>query len=188
MAAGGTAENVQVGPGRLWIAPVGTAMPTSASAALDAAFWPLGYTEEGTSVDIEYTSEDVLVAEELDPIMKVNTARAVTLNVQSAEVTRKRLAVAVNLGAEYADSAASIDLPDGSVEAVGVMVVWDSAETATGNDDNIRWVFPKVQNGGTITIARQKAPQKALLPLELGAVKVTDQPIARVFPNADGLV
>jgi hypothetical protein len=49
-------------------------------------------------------------------------------------------------------------------------------------------VFPKVQNGGTISIARQKAPQKALLPLELGAVKVTGQPIARVFPNADGLV
>ena len=34
MAAGGTSSNVQHGPGRLDVAPVGTAEPTTASAAL----------------------------------------------------------------------------------------------------------------------------------------------------------
>lgn len=188
MSAGGTTTNVKLGPGRVWIAPVGTASPASASATLDAAFWALGYTEEGTTIDIEYTSEGIEVAEELDPIDYVNTARSVTLNLQAAEVTRKRLAVTLALGAEYTDDAQSIDLPDGSVDQVGVMVVWDSEETAAANADNIRWVIPKVLPGGTVSIARQKAPNKSLLPMELQAVKVTGSPIARVFPNAAGLV
>lgn len=188
MSAGGTTENVTLGPGRVWIAPVGTAAPTSASAALDVAWWALGYTEEGTTIDIEYTSEAIEVAEELDPIDYVNTARAVTLNLQAAEVTRRRLAVTLSLGAEEPDGAQVLDLPDGAATQVGVAIVWDSEETAAGNDQNKRWYIPKVLPAGTVSIARQKAPNKALLPMELNAVKVTGAPLARIFPNADGLV
>jgi len=188
MSAGGTTTNVKLGPGRVWIAPLGTAAPTSASAALDAGYWALGYTEDGTTVDIEYTSEGIEVAEELDPIDYVNTARSVKLNLQAAEVTRKRLAVVLALGAEYSDDASVIDLPDGAAQQVGVSIVWDSAETAVGNDQNIRWYIPKVLPAGTVSIARQKAPNKALLPMELNAVLVTGSPLARIFPNAAGLV
>lgn len=188
MSAGGVSEQVKLGPGRLWIAPVGTAVPTSASAALDPAYWALGYTEEGTTITIEYTAEAIEVAEELDPIDYVNTARSVKLAVSAAQVTRKRLAVAVSLGAEYVDNAAVLDMPAADAPQVGVAIVWDSAETATGNSENIRWFFPKVLPAGAIEIARQKAPNKALLPLEFNAVKITGLPIARVFPNAAGLV
>jgi len=188
MSAGGTTTNVKLGPGRVWIAPIGTAAPTSASSAPDPAFWALGYTEEGTTISIEYTAEAIEVAEELDPIDYVNTARAVTLSLSAAEVTRKRMAVAVSLGAEYADNAAVLDLPDADQPQVGVAVIWDSAETAAGNDQNIRWYIPKLLPAGTLEIARQKAPNKALLPMELNAVKLTGSPLLRVFPNAQGLV
>ena len=188
MSAGGTTTNVKLGPGRLWIAPVGTTAPTSASAAPDAAWWALGYTEEGTTISIEYTSEGIEVAEELDPIDFVNTARAVTLSVSAAEVTRKRFAVAIGSGAAEVDNAAPIDLPDADAVQQGVAVMWDSAETAAGNDQNIRWYIPKLLPAGTIEIARRKAPDKALLPMELNAVKVTGSPLLRVFPNAQGLV
>jgi len=188
MAAGGTTTNVKLGPGRVWIAPVGTTAPVNASSALDNAFWALGYTEDGTTVDIEYTSEGIEVAEELDPIDYVNTARAITFNFQAAEATRKRLAVGLALGAEYTDDAQVLDFPEGAADQVGVALVWDSEEDADANDANIRWFVPKLLPAGTISIARQKAPNKTLLPMELNAVKVTGTPIVRVFPNASGLV
>lgn len=188
MSAGGTTANVKLGPGRVWIAPIGTAAPTSASAAPHADFWALGYTEEGTTISIEYTSEDINVAEELDPIDVVNTARNVTLALQAAEVTRKRMAVSLSLGAAYLDDATVLDLPDADAPQVGVALIWDSAEDAAGNDQNIRWYIPKLLPTGTIEIARQKAPNKALLPMELKAVKLTGSPLLRIFPNANGLV
>lgn len=187
MSAGGTTTEVTLGPGRIYIAAVGTTAPTSASAALPSAWWSLGYTEDGTTVDIELTSEAIEVAEELDPIDYVLSARAVTIKVQCAQVTKKRLAVALALGAGYTDDGAYLDLPDGSVTQTGVSLVWDSAEDPT-DGTNRRWYIPKVLNAGTVSIARQKAPSKALLPLELKAVKVTSDPLARVFPNASGLV
>lgn len=188
MSAGGTPSNVKLGPGRIWIGPVGSTAPTNASSAPDTAFWALGYTEEGTTVDIESSGEPIEVAEELDPIDFVLTARSVTLNVAAAEVTRKRLAVALALGASYADNAAALDFPSGSDTQVGVAVIWDSAETAAGNSENIRWYIPKMMPSDTSSIARQKAPNKSTLPLVLNAIKTASYPIARVFPNASGLV
>lgn len=188
MSAGGSPSNVKLGPGRLWIGPVGATAPTNASSAPDAAFWALGYTEEGTTMDIERTSENVEVAEELDPVAIVNTARSIVFNVSAAEMTKKRLAVALAAGADYVDNAAAFDFPEDS-EPVGVAVIWDSEETAAGNSNNRRWYVPKMIAGGTtISIPRQKAPNKSLIPMALSAVKTDGNPIVRIFPNASGQI
>ena len=73
MAAGGTPGNVKLGAGRLYYAPLGTTEPTNCSTALPSAWIAVGYTENGTSIDTAITSEDIEVAEELDPIDNVNT-------------------------------------------------------------------------------------------------------------------
>ena len=52
----GTVENVHLGVGWLYVAPIGTTEPTTASAALDAAFDPIGYTEDGSQFTTQVTS------------------------------------------------------------------------------------------------------------------------------------
>lgn len=190
MSAGGTTENIQLGPGRLYVAVVGTAMPASASAALPSGtFIPLGYTEAGTTVTIEVTRDPINVAEELDPVDYVNSARSVKMEVALAEVTRKRLALALAMGTAELDNAAVLDFPDPSTPSLGMMLVWDSAEDPTDVAlDNRRWIVPKMIPSGSIAIARQKSPAKSTLPLTLNATKVTGSPIVRVFPNSRGLV
>lgn len=189
MAAGGITEQIALGPGRLWVASVGTAAPVSASAALAVDWWALGYTEEGTTIDIEVTRDPIEVAEELDPVDYVNSARSVTLSVALAQVTRKRLALSLAMGTGFVDNAAVLDFPDADTPSVGLALIWDSAETATNLAlKNRRWYIPKMLPSGTISIARQKSPSKSTLPLELNAVLVTGSPLVRVFPNADGLV
>ena len=188
MSAGGTTSNIQLGPGRLWVAPVGTTAPVSASAALDTAFWALGYTEDGTTVDIDITMEGIEVAEEIDPVLFATSARSVKFTMALAEVTRKRMALALALGTAYVDNAAALAMPSADTAPVGMALVWDSNETATGDATNRRWYVPKVLPMGTISVARQKSPNKSTLPLELNAVLVTGSALLSIFPNSSGLI
>lgn len=188
MAAGGTAGNVDLGPGRLWVAPLGTTEPTSASTALDAAFWAIGYTEDGTEIQTNITNEAVTVAEELDPVSNEITGRETQLAVQMAEMTRKRLYLALGGGAGLVDNANPLT-PPAPAAVVPVILVWDSEETATGNNQNRRYIFHSCTPSGTITTARRKAPQKALLSVTFKcAITTAAGAPFTVRPNASGQV
>lgn len=187
MAAGGDPALIEIGPGRLWYAPLGTAEPTSASAAMPSAWQAIGYTENGTEVAIEQTVDEVNVAEELDPVAYVNSKRVTQVTLAMAEPTRKRLAVVLGLGAGYTDSAASLEPPDPGTE-VGVMLVWDSQENAAANANNIRWVFRAAKPSGTATIARMKSPAKSTLPVVFMVTKPTGAKSFIVYPNSVGQI
>lgn len=187
MAAGGNPNNISLGAGRLYVAPIGTAEPISASTALDVAFRSVGYTEEGTTVRVDLTNEEIEVAEELEPVLYVQNKRTVMLMVQMAEATRRNLALAIGGAANAANDATSYEPPDPGQESA-FMVVWDSEETATGNADNVRWLFRSCKSGGQIETQRNKAPNKALLPIELNVQKPAGLAPFKVFPSATGLV
>lgn len=186
MAAGGTPGNVLLGPGRLYYAPLGTTEPVSCSAALPSAWISVGYTEEGTQVDMEITSESIEVAEELDPIRFSQTKRTTKLMLSMAEVTKKRLALALGAGAGAADDAAFFEPPDPSA-IVGVMLVWDSDEVPSAT--NRRWIFRQCTPSGTTSVARKKAPNKSLIPVTFDCAKPSaSTPPVRVYPNASGQI
>jgi hypothetical protein len=147
----------------------------------------VGYTEEGTTVETEITTEAVEVAEELDPILYVMTRRMTRLNVEMAEMAVSRLALAMGAGASRADDATNFEFPIPSA-IVGVMLVWDSEEVPTVNT-NRRWIFRSVVPNGTISISRHKAPDKATIPAQFQCQLPSGQtsPV-RIFPNASGLV
>lgn len=187
MSAAGNSDNISLGAGRLWVAPIGTAEPTSASSALDAAFRAVGYTEDGTTVTIELSNEEIEVAEEYDPVLYVMAKRKIMLKAQLAEATRRNLALTVGGLANDANDATAYTPPDPGAE-VPFIVVWDSEETALGNADNIRWLFHQCKSGGTIETKRNKAPNKALLPVELNVEKPASTPPFKVFPNSAGQV
>lgn len=187
MAAGGTTNNIEIGPGRLWYAPLGTAEPTSASAALPSAWQAIGYTEDGSEFALDQTVDEILVAEELDPVKYVNSKRTGQLTLAMAEPTRKRLALAIGLGAAETDSAASLEPPDPGTE-LGVMLVWDSQETAAANANNIRWIFRQAKPSGTATISRRKSPTKSTLPVVFMVSKPTGVKSFIVYPNSAGQI
>jgi hypothetical protein len=186
MAAGGTTGNVLIGPGRLYYAPLGTAEPASCSAALPSAWIPIGYTEQGSQVEIAITSEAIQVAEELDPVRFTQTSRMTKLSMELAETTKKRLALALGAGATFNDDTASIDFPDPSL-IVGVMLVWDSNEAPDAT--NRRWIFRQCTPTGSTVVARKKAPDKSTLPITFDCAKPSAALASvRVFPNASGQV
>lgn len=192
MAAGGNKKKVSLGPGRLYKAPLGTAEPTSASAALPSAWIPIGYTEDGTEVSTDITSEDVEVAEELDPIDTVITKRVTTITVQPAQSTVSNLAVSMGGDVTRVDGALAYEFPDPQ-DIVAFMLIWDSNEdpTTVGVDGatNRRWIFRSCKPSGTVVSAKRKAPQKSLVPMIVKANKPDNgaSPV-KIFPNALGVI
>jgi hypothetical protein len=187
MAAGGSSDNIKLGPGRIYFAAVGTTTPVSASAALPSANWtPLGYTEAGSEFEVAITTEGIEVEEELDPVLYSPTKRETKFRFQAVETTVSRLALAVGTGAERADDAAVFKFPAPSA-IVPVQLVWDSDETPTAT--NSRIIFPKAYPTGTIRIARRKAPNKATIPMEFLLAYDSDAATtAIVYPNSSGLI
>lgn len=190
MAAGGNPQNVKLGPGRLYFAPLGTTEPTVGSAVLPSAWTPLGYTENGSEFGFALTNEDVEVAEELDPIDAVNTKRALTLTVEAAEATKRNLQVLTGGGAAALNDGTPFEPPTPGTE-VGVMLVWDSSDTAGASGDilNRRVLMRKAVPSGNINIARRKAPAKTTLPAVLKLVKpdANNGPI-KFFPDQSGRI
>lgn len=187
MAAGGDPGNIKLGPGRLYVAELGTTEPTLASAALPSAWRPVGYTEEGHSVTDETTSEAIEVAEELDPVGYENTRRTGAIVFSMAERTRANLALALNMGATGHEGSDAIEPPDLG-EEVRVMLLWD-ADPNDATASNIRWLWRQVFQSGNVERQARKAPQKRLLPVTFRVEKpATGEKVWKAWPNPAGLV
>jgi len=185
MAAGGIPGNVRVGPGRIYVAAIGTAEPVSASAVLPSAWFAVGYTEEGSLFSTSTTSEPLDVAEELDPIRYENTSRESSITFSMAEVTRRNLFLALNQGAGGANDATIIQPPNLGAE-VRTMIVVDSDETPSAT--NVRWIFRRGYQSGTIELARRKSPQKSLVAVTFRLELPTGQTAWAIYPNSSGLI
>jgi len=185
MAAGGNSDNISIGPGRIYIAPLATTEPASCSATLPSAWLAIGYTEEGTVVTIANTSAEVEVAEELDPVRYLNTKRTTKVSFAMAEMTVRNLALALADGAGRALDATAYEPPDAGTDTA-VMIVWDSEDTPSAT--NVRWLFRQAKASGNIAIARKKSPNKATIPVEFNLEKPASAAAFKVYPNSSFLV
>ena len=185
MAAGGNSGNISLGAGRLYVAPIGTSEPADNSTALPSAWRAIGYTEEGSTIQVELNNEEIEVEEEFEPVLWVLNKRTTMVMFEMAEATRRNLALAMGTGANEANDDTAYEPPIPGDE-VGFMLVWDSDETASA--DNRRWLFRQCKISGTIETARQKAPNKATLPVEINVEKPATAAPFKVFPNSAGLI
>lgn len=165
----GTPAAVKLGPGLLYVAPIGTTEPTTLTGALPSAWVALGYTEEGSEITFEMSFEDVPVAEELDPVKVVATGRMTTVQFELAQLTARNLSVAFNGGTITGPTGGYVtfDPPDLGEEE-RLMLVWQA------DDNEERWLFRRVLQVGSVTIARRKAPDKATIPCEFKCEIPTD--------------
>lgn len=185
MAAGGTSSNVEIGPGRLYVAPLGTSEPASCSAALPTAWSAVGYTEAGSTFTLTLTQSEVDVAEEIDPIAYTLSKRVAQVAFAMAEITRRNLALAVGSGAGAANDATTYEPPDPGLE-VAVMMVWDRMDVPTAANERI--LFRQCKSGGTIALNRAKSPAKSLLAVVFNLEKPTGSAPFKVYPSSTGLI
>jgi hypothetical protein len=96
----GTAGNVIVGPARLVVAPIGTALPvldgTVDPVVFGAGWQEVGYTDAG--VQIAYTPgvKDIMVDEEMATIKKILDSEKLVISCALAETTMKNLSRAIS--------------------------------------------------------------------------------------------
>lgn len=149
---------VKVGPGALYVAPLGTTAPADLATPWGVAWIPLGYTEEGHEFAAENTFEAIEVAEELLPIRQEQTGSNLTVEMALAEMTAKNVQLALNGGTITSGDGFVTFEPPELGEATRVALGWES------QDHLERWVWYKCLQTGNVAIARRKAPAKATIP------------------------
>ena len=184
----GTISEVIVGTGVLYVAAIANdgnasgdyvAFPTDdgASAWSDpASSWvDVGYSEDGWTLEMDKTFEDIMVAEEIDPIATFKTAQEVRLTGELAQASQANLQVALGGG--------TITTGDGSngyqsgYNAVMPPATDDFDEKSlllivdgpAGADRHVE--IPRAVNVGAFAMAHQKAPQKVVIATEFKVLK-----------------
>lgn len=156
----GTPLAVRVDVGLIYVAPVGTTEPASPTASIPSAWVPVGYTESGHVFTTGTTSEEVEVAEELDPIRYVSTKRTGTFEVELAEINVQNWAIALNGGdiGSPAGGFVTFEPPDLGDES-RLAILWRA------DDDLEQLVVRQALCASDVAVQRRKAPQKATIPV-----------------------
>ena len=169
-APSSVAVNVLSDPGYLWMAPLGTAEPTTVVAggkftdALPAAWVPLGATTEGSTFSYSTSIEAIRVAEYFDPIKYSTTERNGTIAFNLANFTLSNWKRALNggVGALTSTGTTGTELttfePPAPGSEVRVMLMWEST------DSTVRLLVRQGIQGGEVSSAFQKAPSIAAIP------------------------
>lgn len=158
--ARGNPAGLALGPGKLYIAVLGTDEPadlTTPWETVSANWIPLGYTDEGSTFTYSVDSENVEVAEELDPVAVALTSRELGLTFALAEITATNLKRALNGGSIVSGTGIVTFEPPDLGEEVRTMLGWES------EDGSERWVYRKCLQVGNMEMSRAKGAAKATI-------------------------
>ena len=161
--ARGTPSAISLGPGMLYIAPLGTPEPAdlvTAWTTVDPAWTLLGYTDEGSEFSYKLDTDDVTVAEELDPIKTAVNSREVKISFALAEVTATNLKRAMNGGTITAGTGIVTFEPPDLGSETRVMIGFEA------ENHEERWVLRQCFSNGEVTMARKKGSDKTVIGVE----------------------
>jgi hypothetical protein len=161
--ARGTPSNIALGPGILWIAPLGTTEPTDLTTlwtTVSAAWAQVGYTDEGSSFSYKLDTDTVDVAEELDPIKIAVNSREIKVSFAMAEVTATNLKRALNGGTITTGTGIVIFEPPDLGTEVRTMLGWES------EDHTERWIYRQCFSNGEVGVDRKKGSSKGVIATE----------------------
>lgn len=130
----------------------------------------IGYSEDGWTLEMDRTFEDILVAEEVDPIKTIKTAQEARLMGELSQASLKNLSVAMGQTDSYvseddSDFAAGYDvvkapITDSFSELAGLLI----AEGPAGADRHVQ--MPRTVSVGAFSMSHAKAPQKVVIATE----------------------
>lgn len=162
--AGATANRdanaVDIGPGLLYIAPMGTAEFATPDPTTWAIAWTeLGYTDAGSEFKVEPTVDDVPVAEEVDPVRTILSKEKSTLSMALAQITAFNLSVAFGGGTiSTTTGIVKFEPPASGTGQQTCMLAW----AALDHSEAILW--RKCQPGANLSLKRDTGANKATIP------------------------
>lgn len=161
----GNAENLSLGPGKLYVAPLGTDEPADLTAPWPTGWKEVGYTDEGSQFEYQYETDAVTVAEELDPVFYRTTGRNGNVSFAMAENTARNLTIAFNGGTVTVAGTEPNQVvtyePPAPGEEVRRMIGFES------EDGEERWVWRQCFQSGNVSVARKNGADKATIPVEM---------------------
>ena len=167
-----------LGTGELYVATEGTAFPTDPTTAPSGSDWTdIGYSESGWTLDYDKTFEDVMVAEEIDPIFTIKTAQEVRISGELAQVSLANLKEAMGGGTitTGAPSSGFTELNPPTTDSFlekSLLLRVDAPDSTLGGTLKKRDVLvPRAVNVGAFSMTHAKAPQKVLVSVEYKVLK-----------------
>jgi hypothetical protein len=163
-------DALAVGPGYVYWAPLGTALPTNTvvgSVFTDvwaAAWLPLGWTDAGSQFSYQLATGTIDAAEFLDPLRVVTTGRTVQFSFALGQINMANIKRALNGGTITVTGATTTTLSDYTPPDLGAeiraMIGWEST------DSTERAVYTQCLQTGNVQITRAKGTAKALIPCQ----------------------
>ena len=167
--------------------------PSNPSAGPDSSYWDnIGYSEGGFSLEYDKTFEDIMVAEEIDPIKTIKTAQEVRITGELAQASLRSLKFAMAGGTTTADAPSSgyttlVPPTTDSFEEKSLLLRVnapgnDEAGTSKTRDIHV----PRAVNIGAFSMVHAKAPQKVTITIEYKVLKPnSDAPFSNIFKVID---
>lgn len=179
----GDPDQIQLGAGTLYVAAIGTADPANPAAVLAASstFREVGWTDDGSKITFETTSEKIKVEEEFYAVKTAVTDVVATVGFAMAQSTRRNLALALNIGYNEANDTTMLEPPTPGDE-VRVKLIHVT-------DEGAMWIFRRCVQTGSIELSNQKAPDYKKIPVTFDLEKPAGatKPWA-VVPATGGLI
>lgn len=163
---------IKTGPGKIYYAPLGTAIPafTAALSKIVGAWtsWlEVGGTEGGLTYNESTSTEQIRVAESAYPVKIVTTEKAGSIAFSMAHLNDLNWKLAMNGGTIVSTGATTTKLNTYVPPLVGsevrVMLGFQSV------DDDEVLIWPQVFNGGSVEVVRGTLESMAAIPVEFGA-------------------
>tara|TARA_Y100000004_G_C8932536_1_gene420674 strand:- start:381 stop:980 length:600 start_codon:yes stop_codon:yes gene_type:complete len=167
--------------------------PTNPATAPSASYWDnIGYSEGGFSLEYDKTFEDVMVAEEIDPIKTIKTAQEVRITGELAQASLRNLKFAMAGGTTTADTPSSgytelVPPSTDSFEEKSLLLRVNAPGTDEAGTAKIRDIqVPRAVNIGAFSMVHAKAPQKVTITIEYKVLKPnTGAPYTAIFKVID---
>jgi len=160
-------EIVVASNGQVYVAPVGTPLPASSVAALNAAFVGLGFaTEDGATLTVTPEVTDYMAWQSRSPVRREKVSQEIQIAIALMQWNEQTVPVAFGGGVVSGSAGAyRYDLPKDDAALDERAMILDAVDGAV----HLRWVFPR----GNVTEAVEAAFQRgapASLPITFKAL------------------
>lgn len=165
-------NQIEVGPGTLYAAPLGTTEPTAVTGAWPSGWQLIGYTDQGSTFTVAPSFAAVTVEESIWPIRNVADTYKATVAFAMSQTTQQNWNLAMNagLGSSLVSGTTGTN-PDGSLWSeppvlgteARVMLGWDSLPVAAtaGTNPFGRSIWRQCIQTGQVAPTRRKGSNKA---------------------------
>lgn len=177
--------NIVTGSGKLYIAPLGTALPVVDMTGEFPISWPdgwiaVGYTDDG--IDAVYTPslKEIMVDEEASPVGDVLSTEKFHISAKLAEATLANFnsAIAASTLVNHSSTQGDIEVTAGS-QALNYVMAGVQAPSYGTNKGRLILVQKAIASAAVSLKIQRK--DKVSIPIQLEARKLSGQPLFAIY-------